>query len=411
MRIKLLLLTSAVFLAGCSEAVESLSAIDGHREPEAVDRDAYFAGFEDDDTKAFVDEDLHLFWTNGDRLSIFSGNTCNRQYIFNGETGANSAKFERVDDSGDSSGSPMTSNIASYAIYPYRESTVIGVDGTISLTLPSTQNYAENSFGLEANTMVAVTKGLDDKFLSFKNVGGFITFKLYGEGTIVKSVSLTGMAEETLAGNASVTASNSATPVVSFADDGSLVSTLTIDCGEGVELGASAEEAKGFWFVVPPVAFSNGFEITFTSVDGASITKTVSRPLTVERNRLIRFATLELVFESDFVDKTELGVYSCDVANHKVSTLYRYEAGRDQYAVSSGSFRIQNLADGHLAGITLPSLTITQGNNYAASVMLFGIDGYADGAYSKTMVAEKVENDKVWLLEKDGSLGFIINTK
>lgn len=408
MRIRPLLFAYAVLLAGCSEAVESLSAIDEHKVSEAVDGDVYLASFEDDGTKAFVDEDLHLFWTNGDRISIFRGNTCNQQYIFTGETGANSAKFERVDDTENSSGSQLTSNIASYAIYPFRESTSIGFDGVISTTLPSTQYYAEDSFGLEANTMIAVTKGLDDKFLAFKNVGGFITFKLYGEGTTVKSVSLTSLAGETLAGNASVTASSSAMPVVSFADDDSLVSTLTIDCGEGVELGATAEEAKGFWFVIPPVTLSNGFEITFTSVDGSSITKTVPRSLTVERNRLIRFATLELVFESDFVDKTEPGVYSYDAANHKVATLFQYNVGRDQYAVSSNSFRIQNLTEGHLAGITLPSSSITQAGEYTVSLMLFGIDGYADGTYVKTMVAEKVDNDIIWLLEKDGSLGFII---
>lgn len=411
MRTGILFFASALLLFGCSEAVESLSVLEDEGRVEATERDVFYAGFEGVDTKAFVDEDLHLFWTNDDRISIFKGNTYNQQYVNNGSTGVNNASFQIVDNSGFVTGNPLESNIASYAIYPYNKETVIGFDGKISFTLDSIQAYAENSFGLGANTMVAVTKDLEDNFLSFKNVGGYIVFSLYGEGTVIKSITLTSRAGETLAGDAIITASYSDKPVVEFKDNDTNASTLTIDCGEGVELGATVDDAKGFWFVIPPMTFSNGFDVTFKTLDGSSITKSTSSAITITRNKVRRVNTLEIVIQTDFLDKTEAGVYSYDAVNHRVSTILQYNAGQDQYAVSGKSFRIQNLEEGYVAGVTLPSSSINEGTSYEVSIMMYGINGYPDGTQVKTMVAEKVENDKVWLLEEGGSLGFIINTK
>ena len=328
-----------------------------------------------------------------------------------GSTGVNNASFKKVESSEFVTGNPLDLNIASYAIYPYNQGTTISHDGLISFTLPSVQAYADNSFGLEANTMVAVTKDLEDNFLSFKNVGGYIVFSLYGEGTVIKSISLTSRAEETLAGDAIITASYSEKPVVEFKDNGTNTSTLTIDCGEGVELGATADKAKGFWFVIPPMTLSNGFDVTFTTLDGSSITKSTSSAITITRNKVRRVNTLEIVIQADFLDKTEPGIYSYDAVNHRVSTILQYNAGQNQYAVSGNAFRIQNLEEGYVAGVTLPSSSINEGSSYEVSIMMYGIDGYPDGTQVKTMVAEKVEDDKVWLLEEGGSLGFIINTK
>lgn len=410
MSFKLLVLTSAMVLVGCSEAVESLSVIDESEGNGTASKDLFYAGFEGIDTKTFVDADLHLYWTKDDRLSIFKCNTYNQQYRNYEETGLNYASFEKV---GGAEFVTATSLTASYAIYPYNKETFFDLNKeAIHFTLPSIQSFVDNSFGLGANTMVAVTKDKDDNYLSFKNVGGYIVFKLFGEGTVIKSISLTSLAGEILAGDAFITASHSAEPVVSFDDEGYLVSTLTIDCGEeGVELGATADEAKGFWFVVPPLTFSDGFEVTFTTTDGASITKTASGSIKVARNKVYRVPAIELLFQADLTDKTEPGVYSYDADNHKVTTLCQYNAGQDQFVTSDNSFRIQNLDKGYLAGVTLPSSTITEGNSYSVSVMLYGIDGYADGTYTKTMMAEKVENGKVWLLEQSGTLGFIIKTK
>ena len=112
-----------------------------------------------------------------------------------------------------------------------------------------------------------------------------------------------------------------------------------------------------------------------------------------------------------FLESTVPGVYSYDAANDIVTPIYQYTTGRDQSAVSGGAFRLQDLKDGFMASVTLPSSSVTVGSSYAASLILFGIQGYSNGSCEKTLVAKKAEDGKVWLLEENGTFGFIISTK
>ena len=112
-----------------------------------------------------------------------------------------------------------------------------------------------------------------------------------------------------------------------------------------------------------------------------------------------------------FLESSDPGVYSYDAINDIVTPIYQYTAGRDQFAVSGGAFRLQDLKDGYMAGITLPSSSITVGNSYAASIFLIGIEGYSNGSFEMTFIARKAEDGKAWLLEENGTFGFIISTK
>lgn len=112
-----------------------------------------------------------------------------------------------------------------------------------------------------------------------------------------------------------------------------------------------------------------------------------------------------------FFDETEIGVYSYDATNDFVTPLYQYISGRDQYAVSSTSFRLQNLAEGHLAGIGFTSSPVVVGDRYAVSLLIYGVEGLTEGSSDKMFIAKKYEDGKVWLLEENGTLGFIISTK
>ena len=133
------------------------------------------AGFAEGETNTYVESGKYLRWHEDDRLTAFFGNTLNRQYKFNGATGDNSGSFSYI-----SSGNLETGNALDriYAVYPYDETTTITDDGKISLTLPDVQTYAENSFGRGANTMLAVTENVEDTFLGFKNVCGYLKLKL-----------------------------------------------------------------------------------------------------------------------------------------------------------------------------------------------------------------------------------------
>jgi len=248
----------------------------------------YYASFErpnEEGTRVYANEDLLLRWTADDRVSIFGKNTYNQQYKFLGETGDNSGGFSKVDGAEYVTGNPISHTVS---VYPYQASTKITEDEVLTVTLPAEQTYAENTFGLGANTMVSVS---EDNFLQYKNVGGYLVIKLYGEGVSVSSITLKGNNSEKLAGNATVSMPVDGDPSVSMASDASTEITLT--CETPVQLGATAEESTDFWFVVPPVKFSEGFSIIVSSGTGL-MTKTTEKSLSIERNNLSKMAPIKV---------------------------------------------------------------------------------------------------------------------
>ena len=252
----------------------------------------FYATFEqpaENGTRVYANEDLLLRWTGDDRVSIFEKNTRNQQYRFTGETGDNAGEFDKVAGSGFTPGNAI-SHIVS--VYPYQESTKISRSETITITLPAEQHYAENSFGLGANTMVSVTS---NNFLQYKNVCGYLVVQLYGDGVSVSSITLRGNNGEKLAGKATVTMPLDGVPTTTMANDAT--SEITLTCATPVQLGATAEESTQFWFVVPPVTFSKGFTIT-VSGNGGVFEKTTGKTVTIKRNNLSRLSPTEV--ESDY---------------------------------------------------------------------------------------------------------------
>ena len=227
----------------------------------------FTASFEQNDTRTYVEEGNLLRWNAGDQITIFDSNTLNQQYQFDGETGDNGGTFSKVSNSF-GTGNDLNCH---YAVYPYNKDIKITETGVITANLPAEQSYAENSFGLGANTMVAVTKDVDDTFLKFRNVGGYLKLQLYGENVTVKSITLTGNNNEKLAGKATITPAYGQSPTLAMSDDAT--TSITLDCGDGVKIGATEETATAFWITVPPTTFEEGLTITVTEVDGESFTK------------------------------------------------------------------------------------------------------------------------------------------
>lgn len=267
---KFFIILASLAVAGCmvSEISEETVYVN-------IDYPTYTATFDDESTKVYVDTDLKMHWNAGDEISIFR-TTGNQRYSFDGADGDREGTFTVQGDP--QGGSELQ---RAYAVYPYSEDTSINTDGLITLNLPSVQNYAENSFGQGANTMVAVTESKESDKLYFKNLCGYLVVKLYGEGTI-KSITLTGNNGEKLSGQATVVPVHGEVPILTMSE--SAGNSITLDCGEGVALGSTAENATAFWFAVPPVTYSKGFTIEIT--DGASCTtsKETSIERTIERN-------------------------------------------------------------------------------------------------------------------------------
>lgn len=250
--------------------------------------EVFYATFEqpsEDGTRVFANEDLLLRWTADDRVSIFNKNTYNQQYKFTGETGDNAGSFDKVAGAEFTTGNAI-SHIVS--VYPYQESTKISESESITVTLPAEQHYADNTFGLGANTMVSVSS---DNLLMFKNVGGYLRLRLYGEGVSVSSIILKGNNGEKLAGKATVTMSQDGTPTVALSQDAT--EEITLICDTPVSLGDTVDNCVDFWFVIPPVSFSRGFKVTIVGSGGVH-EKTTGKIVTVERNKLSKMSPIEV---------------------------------------------------------------------------------------------------------------------
>ena len=286
---KRLLTLLALVLCSCAETFVGEEIARPNNE-DLPDLTASFA--DEDATRTYVENNKYLRWHEDDRLTAFYGNTLNRQYKFNGATGDNSGTFSLVP-----SGELGTGNAFDhiYALFPYNADARITDEGVISLTLPAEQTYAENSFGRGANTMLAVTENLEDTFLAFKNACGYLKLKLYNaEGASIKSIEVKGNNGERLAGAATATITFGEAPVLAMADDATTL--VTLNCGEGVALGTTAETATEFWVVLPATTFAEGLTITATDTEGKAFEKFTTKEVIIERNAIQPMAILEAKF-------------------------------------------------------------------------------------------------------------------
>lgn len=265
------------------------------------------------DTKVFLDEHIKILWDLNDQISIFNKSTLNQQFMFDGEEPDNSGTFHWIDNGYFGAGNDLDYICA---VYPYQESTTISNSGVLTLTLPEEQTYREESFGPGANTMVSVT---DDNLLRFKNVGGYLALKFYGEDVSVSSIRLIGNNGETLSGEATIDLPFDTAPEIKLASTAG--KTILLNCEEPVELGTTREDATIFWMVVPPTDFTDGFTLLVSTPDGDVFIKETHKPLTIGRNGVLRIAPIEVDINS-----AGLGISKVETADQtKLPSKTKYE--------------------------------------------------------------------------------------
>lgn len=286
----LLLAVAALTLVGCNNVFEDA----GNSSRDVRTMPTLVAGFEDAATRTYVEYSRYLHWHEGEFISVFYGNTIHHQYKFDGKRGDYKGTFSYVQSIGVDDAQHFD---GIYSLYPYDVTTEIDESGDISYYFPATQEYVEKSFGKEANTMVAKTENIDDIFLAFKNVGGFLKVKLYGGGTVT-SIRLKGNNGEKISGLATIRATYNGEPEVIMSDEAT--DTIILDCGNGVKLSTDAENPTEFWFVIPPVEFTKGITIVAYS-DRASyeFTKRTESPISIVRNEIQPMKALRASFYGD----------------------------------------------------------------------------------------------------------------
>ncbi len=221
-----------------------------------------------------------MVWSEDDRVSAFMQNTSRWQYVIGPEAaGSTSAEFMRVQDETSSTGTPLAHNVIWYPYGEDVECTAAETAYELSVVLPQVQAYAENSFGKGAFPMVAVD---EDRNVSFKNVCGGIKLQL--KGTVkVASIEVEGKDSEPLSGAAAVTAyADGTNPEVVMASGAS--SSVILNC-DGVWL--NPDTATEFIMILPPVTFTNGFDVTITDMDGHKYVLTAKNGSVISRSSLL----------------------------------------------------------------------------------------------------------------------------
>ena len=248
-----------------------------------------------DKTRTVVAEDgKTILWNTGDAIAYIGPDALRAMYQYEGDDRVATAAFTYKETNDVPSGAVCPE--IPYAVYPYSSGayckSVNGVN-TLVVNFPAEQTYAVNSFGRDANVMVAAGEnGATDDFY-FRNVCGYLTIKLYGEGVSVKSIELTALGGETLSGTGYITANHDVAPVVTMGNSASAKSTVTLNCGEGVALGADAANATEFWFALPTTTFSEGFKIRVTPTTGLAFEMQTSKQVEIIRNDIQPMAALQ----------------------------------------------------------------------------------------------------------------------
>lgn len=293
-RLSLLVLLSIIFVS-CSNLYEDekISHVEQKKYPTLT------ASFADNETRTFIDSNLRMCWHSGDVVSAFVGSTKNNMYTFCGETGDTSGELIYTENSSAEEGVDLDKI---YAVYPFDNQTSISEHEVISCLIGEEQFYVENSFGKQANLMVAVTKDAEDTSLSFKNVCGYLKLKLYGDATISK-IELWGNNGENIAGEATVVAKYGEAPQITMGN--TYKNKISLHCSwPGLTLSSDVDNPTEFWFVVPPTIFEKGITVVVTDSNGGKFVKKTDKNVTIKRNEIQPMAKLN--FNENFKSIIEL---------------------------------------------------------------------------------------------------------
>lgn len=255
-------------------------------------------------TKTSLNLSGNVLWKTGDQVSIFNVSTINQQYqVTDQSDGKTSASLYQVTPPGFVAGTDLPTNIAYYPYSASNEIAKIGSDYEITVSLPSTQNYAENSFGNGSFPMAAVTESGSDMNLKFKNVLGGLKLQLTGTDVISRIV-VSGNNNEILCGDATVTASNTTTPTIVLSDD--TKTSVTLDCGSGVRL--NSETPTLFIIALPPMIMTGGFTIDiYNTANGTQQIKS-TRSQTITRSALLAMPAITVVCGPSPYEYVDLGL-------------------------------------------------------------------------------------------------------
>ncbi|MCF2560831.1 hypothetical protein I6E23_12840, partial [Prevotella brevis] len=207
-------------------------------------------------------------WEEGDKISLLYGSK-NKEFTLTEGAGSTSGKF---------SGEALESGPYT-AVYPYQSTASLSGTNVTNVTIPATQTATANSFDKNAALMMAQS---DNTTLEFKNAVGYVKVTPKFACSKIELEAAEG-SSDILAGKGTLNW-NGGNPKINITEETSKTITLN---------GSIAKDIS-YYIVVPTGTLNRMWKITFTADDGKKYTRYCSKPLTIERNKIINignFAT------------------------------------------------------------------------------------------------------------------------
>lgn len=274
----------------------------------------------DPDTKIHLGEydgKYRVLWDGyNDATAVFAGIDKSSIYRVKGATANTPNATLYLQDGKAATSETAISAIAAY--YPYPSSGAVGgmqvtenQDG--SYTFPGSfsdyQTYLEGSFPDRGFPLVAVSAGVDDHSLNFKNAAGGLCINVQG-GASIKSVTLKSNEEnKVISGNADITVANTDNqenvPSYVFTGDKKAVN---LTCTNAVV--TSVDEATPFYIGVAPQEFPEGFTVTLKDVDGFTWDVSTTNPQEIVRSKILNMPSVTFPHKEFDLAKTPSNVGS-----------------------------------------------------------------------------------------------------
>lgn len=228
-----------------------------------------------------------VLWDSGFDVAICAGTAVSTRYAV---TSDDTPYASLVPKSSSASGDAIGANVG---YYPYPNSGTINVqennDGTYTIlnaAFSDAQNYQVGSFADRGFPLVAVSDGIEDTSLNFKNAAGGICINLVGEGK-VKQLKLEPNASGTkISNSAAITVSNTDGQDFEITSSGFNSGHIFLNVNQDpVQL--DPEVPTPFYFGVAPQTFKGGFKITVTDEDGTKKPLQTTKDQTVVRSKIL----------------------------------------------------------------------------------------------------------------------------
>lgn len=398
----LYVLVLLTFALSCSHVRENDWAQDIPETTETVQTGTVtFTASFDQGSKTQLGEDWSVLWSEGDQIKVFNN------------THPEGVSFTLIRGEGTPYGTfsgPDPGAGPFQAVYP-ADRTGKGNRSSIPVSFPSTQTYAEGSFGPGASLAAGAADQLDG--LRFHNLAGALSLTLTGNQTIT-GIRLCSNAEEQLWGTASIKGWTEDVPTVSFdsGQDGASFREVYLDCGKGVVLTG---EGVPFHLIVPAGTLAGGYRIEVYDSEGLAMVKYAKahEDSRVDRSEVVRMPVLNYhpAYSAAFLNSGEIGAFANVSADGEMSAICKYVEGTGQFAYltkkgKSRYLRLEDWAAGYALGFTMP-YSLEAGKNCAVTLQSLGQLPIVSGTVENMRIV-KLSDDKVWMLDPATDHGFIL---